>query len=211
MSARRWFSRLILALALLAPPLATPPVASATVMVPVPLEDMVRDATAIVHARVVRTGSRLVRDGDRTMPHTMTELEVIEWLSGSTGVTRIQIDELGGTYPGGGVAIDGTPTYRVGDEVVVFLRSTSMGFRTLAMVQGQFVVRHGVPGTPDVVVRDTTDIGLATWEGGPMSVIEGGREQMELQPFLAWIRGAVAQTIPGGGGTTSRDATGGGR
>ena len=54
MSARRWFSRLILALALLAPPLATPPVASATVMVPVPLEDMVRDATAIVPASLYR-------------------------------------------------------------------------------------------------------------------------------------------------------------
>lgn len=181
--------------------------ARATVMLSMPLEDMVQGATAIVHARVARTGSRLAIDGG-ARPHTITELVVLEWLKGS-GATQVTIDEIGGEAAGLSMAIAGTPEYRVGDEVVVFLRVTDDGsFRTLGMVQGQFVVRHGVPGVPDSVVRDTSSIGFATWDGGPMSVLEGGRESMELDAFLSWIRATVAQ-IDGVDG--ARDTVGGGR
>lgn len=191
MTKSRWLSRLLIVVALLAPPLVGSPVASATVMVSIPLEDMVRDASAVVHARVIRSGSRIALE-DHGRPHTVTRLEVIEWLSG-TGGSQITIDEIGGSHPAGELVITGTPVYRTGDEVVVFLRSTDVGYRTMGMIQGQFVVRHGVPGTPDTVVRDTRDIGLATWEGGPMSVTEGGRESMALDAFLTWIRDAAAQ------------------
>lgn len=181
--------------------------AHATVMVPMPLEDMVQGATAIVHARVARVGSRLALDPERgPSPHTVSELVVLEWLKGEGG-SQITIDELGGEVAGLTMTIAGTPEYRAGDEVVVFLRVTDDGtWRTLGMVQGQFVVRRGVPGTPDVVVRDTTSIGFATWEGGPMSVVEGGRETMELAAFLTWIRTTVAQIrgpAPSAGPATS--------
>jgi len=175
--------------------------AHATVMVSMPLDDMVQGATAIVHARVARVGTRLALDAERgPAPHTVSELVVLEWLKGEGG-RQIAIDELGGEVAGLGMAIAGTPEYRVGDEVIVFLRTTDDGsWRTLGMVQGQFVVRHGVPGTPDEVIRDTTSIGFATWEGGPMGIVEGGRESMELGAFLAWIRTTVAQVglVPGG-------------
>jgi hypothetical protein len=206
MGSSRWFGRILVVVALLAPPLVVAPVARATVMVPIPLEDMVRDASAIVHARVIRSGSRLaLEDGGR--PHTLTQLEVIEWLSG-TGGAQITIDEIGGSHPAGDLVITGTPVYRAGDEVVVFLRSTTSvegaAYRTMGMIQGQFVVRHGVPGVNDTVVRDTSDIGLATWDGGPMSVVEGGREVMQLEAFLAWIRDTVEQLrLPGASGATA--------
>lgn len=189
--------------------LFTASTARATVMVSMPLEDMVQGATAIVHARVARVGTRLALDAERgPMPHTVSELVVLEWLKGEGG-SQIAIDELGGEVAGLGMAIAGTPEYRVGDEVIVFLRTTEEGtWRTLGMVQGQFVVRHGVPGTPDEVIRDTSSIGFATWDGGPMGIVEGGREAMELGAFLAWIRTTVAQVgLAGGAG----GALGGGR
>jgi hypothetical protein len=175
--------------------------ARATVMVSMPLEDMVQGATAIVHARVARVGTRLALDAERgPMPHTVSELVVLEWLKGEGG-HQITVDELGGEVAGLGMAIAGTPQYRVGDEVIIFLRTTEEGsWRTLGMVQGQFVVRHGVPGTPDEVIRDTSSVGFATWDGGPMSIVEGGRESAELGAFLAWVRATVAQVglLPGG-------------
>jgi hypothetical protein len=190
-----WSSSLTLPrAAALAALLCSASTAHATVMVSMPLEDMVQGATAIVHARVARVGTRLALDAERgPMPHTVSELVVLEWLKGEGG-SQIAIDELGGEVAGLGMAIAGTPEYRVGDEVIVFLRTTEEGtWRTLGMVQGQFVVRHGVPGTPDEVIRDTSSIGFATWDGGPMGIIEGGRESMELGAFLAWIRTTVAQ------------------
>ena len=214
-SPRPWLRRLLVAVALSTVPvavipLAAAPIAHATVMVPIPLEDMVRDAAVIVHARVIRSGSRLSLDGDAT-PHTVTQLQVIEWLAGDASSTQITIDELGGTFGDRGMTITGTPTFRAGEEVVLFLRSTPDGLRTLGMVQGQFVVQRGVPGTADVVVRDTSEVGLATWEGGPMSVVEGGRESMELQAFLAWIRDAVVQSGRVPGHSDATNPTGGAR
>lgn len=180
------------------------PLAHATVLVEVPLEELVSTSDAIVHARVLRTGSRIVlEEGGGMTPHTITELQVIEWLSGSVSQTTVTVDELGGTYPGGGMTIDGTPTYRAGDEVVVFLSRVEGRWRTRGMVQGLFVVRPGVPGTEAIVVRDTSGVGFARWEGGPMTVDHGGREEMPLASFLTWIRSTVEQldTVPGGSGT----------
>ena len=219
----RWFApTLALALALASP-------ARATVMEEVALEDMVQGADAIVWARVVRTGSRLELTGDGIRVHTVSELEVFEWLSGgqegdaarSAAATRVLVDELGGEVAGHHVAIEGTPEYRVGDEVVAFLRRVDGAFRTLGMVQGLFVVRHGVPGTPDVVVRDLSNVGFAHWDGGPMHVREGGRDQMLLDVFLDWVRGTVdgvrpapdpgSSGGPGGGGVRGAATTGGAR
>lgn len=188
--------------------LALPP-AHATVMVAVPLEELVATSDAIVHARVVRSGSRIVlgETGEGSMtPHTLSELQVVEWLAGTDvdgDPSTVTVDEIGGTYPGGGMAIAGTPEFHPGDEVVVFLSRADGRWRTRGMVQGLFVVRPAVPGAETMVVRDTSDVGFARWDGGPMTVEHGGREAMALEPFLAWIRDTVSQLGRVGGGSGS--------
>lgn len=189
--------------------LALVPIARATVMVAIPLEELVASSDAIVHARVARSGSRMAlgEDGPGTMtPHTLSELRVLEWLAGSDvdgDPTTVVVDEIGGTYPGGGMRIDGTPEFHPGEEVVVFLSRADGRWRTRGMVQGLFVVRPAVPGARTMVVRDTSDVGFARWEGGPMTIEEGGRDEMELAAFLAWIRDTVSQLgrVGGGAGT----------
>lgn len=185
------------------------PLAHATVMVAVPLEELVATSDAIVHARVARSGTRLVlgETGPGSMtPHTLSELTVIEWLAGTDvdgDPQTVTVDEIGGTYAGGGMAIAGTPEFRVGEEVVVFLSRADGRWRTRGMVQGLFVVRPGVPGADTVVVRDTSDVGFAHWDGGPMTVEHGTREEMALGSFLDWIRDTVSQLgrVGGGSGT----------
>ena len=74
------------------------PHAHATVMVAVPLEELVATSDAIVHARVVRVGTRLVLRDDGTMqPHTLSELRVTEWLRGApleANATDVIVDEI---------------------------------------------------------------------------------------------------------------------
>lgn len=185
--------------------LHAPPSARATVMVEVPLEDMARDAVAIVRGRVVHSGTHMVvRDGGID-PHTITSLEVTDWIKGQGGAV-VQVRELGGLIgpggQGGGMWIDGTPRYRIGEEVILFLRADpddAAYFRTYAMSQGKFVVLRGVGGAPDVVARDTSTLAFARWARGRMSVHHGGREVMALEGFVDLVRGTLARfPSPGG-------------
>lgn len=182
------------------------PTAHATVMVEIPLEDLVRDADAIVLGTVERVGVRLQMDpdGQGMDPHTITVVRVSEWLKGS-GNDLVTIDELGGVMGEMGLRIDGTPEYRPQQRVVVFLHRVDGRLRTLQMAQGAFEVLPGVPGTPSIVQRDLEAIGLARWTEGQMSVEHGGRSAMRLDDFLAFVRATLTNL------ELSGDAVGGGR
>jgi hypothetical protein len=171
--------------------LAISSTASATVMVEVPLEDLIQQADVIVRGTVVSTAVRLEMREGALEPQTVTTIRVREWLAGSGGET-VELRELGGVWQGGGVRFDGTPEYRAGEEVVVFLERRTDGprdLRTLAMVQGKFEVRHGAPGVPSCVLRDLSGIAFARWADGQQTVSEPGDDPaMELETFLDFVR-----------------------
>src|SRR5687768_18367936 len=50
-----------------------------------------------------------------------SRIQVEQWLEGPGGPT-VDIQERGGIWQGGGQVIAGTPSYRAGDRVLVFLR-----------------------------------------------------------------------------------------
>jgi len=153
--------------------------AAATVMVELLLEDMARDADAIVHGSVEQSGTQLaLQTHGAPEPYTVTTLRVRTWFKGA-GAERIVIREQGGEWQGGGRWIDGTPWYRPGEEVVVFLRRDPERpdyYRTYGMVQGKFVVRQGVGGVPTTVRRDLGSIAFAHWTDGEMTVQQAGPE-----------------------------------
>lgn len=184
-----------LALALMAT-LAIASPASATVMVELSLEELIQRADVIVHARVVQSRVRVeVREG-ALEPQTLTRLEVLEWLGGGGSArpgTTLELRELGGAWQGGGVHFEGTPEYALGEEVVVFLErrpEAPHDLRTLAMAQGKFVVRHGVPGVPASVTRDLEGIAFAGWAADGNTVVRAPRHEaaMELGTFLDFVR-----------------------
>lgn len=189
--------------------------AHATVMVEIPMEDLVRDADAIVLGTVERVGVRLQMDAaQRGMdPHTITTIRVESWLKGS-GDDRVTIDELGGVMGELGLRIDGTPRYRTGERVVVFLHRVEGRYRTLQMAQGAFEVLPGVPGAPSIVQRDLEAIGLARWTDGQMTIEHGGRSAMRLDDFLSYLRATLrnlAISTPDVPASAGADAVGGAR
>ena len=168
--------------------LLLPASASATVMVEVPLEDMARDADAIVVGRVLRSEVQLRVDPVRGVePHTLTTLAVGEWIVGPGGATVV-IDELGGEVQGRGLAVAGVPVYHRGEEVVVFLERAPTGLRTYAMAQCRFEIRRGIGGVPDHVFRDLSEVAFASWSGGRMRVGEGSEVPVSLGIFLEYVR-----------------------
>lgn len=178
--------------------LAIASTASATVMVEVPLDEMIRRADAIVHATVERSGVRMAIGGGSMVPETITTLRVHEWIAGPGGET-VELRELGGVWQGGGLRYDGTPTYAPGEEVILFLErreEAPQDLRTFAMVQGKFTVMHGVPGVPSSVRRALAGIAFLRWADGQQSVSPPGRESaMELQTFLDHVRRVRAEGV----------------
>lgn len=174
--------------------------AHATVMVEIPIEQLVFDADAIVHASVARTGTQLETFDGHLEPHTIAELRVLGWIKGS-GAEQLAIDELGGTVNGSGSWIDGTPRYREGEEVIVFLRRLPSGaYRTVGMEQGRFCIVHTVALTGGervgrtLVERDTSTLAFAAWVDGQMQVRDGGRSpSVEYDTFVGFLASVLEQ------------------
>lgn len=167
--------------------------ALATIMVEVPLEEMVVEGEGVVRATVIHSGTQLnLREGGSEIT-TITTLRVDEWLVGQ-GDDEIRLREIGGETARGGMRIAGTPRYRLGEEVVVFLDDDVDGvdryFRTFALVQGKFTVLRGVPGMPAVVMRDADAVGFATWIDGEMIIDHGGEMVVGLTEFEQRVRQA---------------------
>lgn len=165
--------------------------ASATVMVEFSLEEIVRSADTIVHATAIRTNVRMALTDGSMSPETVTTFEVREWIAGAGGET-VQIRELGGVWQGGGLRYDGTPTYAAGEEVILFLErrpEAPHDLRTFGMVQGKFIVRHGIGGVPATVRRDLDGISFAHWADDQQTVDTPGDEAvMQLDNFLDYVR-----------------------
>lgn len=167
--------------------------ALATIMVEVPLEEMVVEGEGVVRATVIHSGTQLNLRDDGTEITTITTLRVDEWLVGQ-GDDQIRLREIGGETARGGMRIAGTPRYRMGEEVVVFLDEDVDGvdryYRTFALVQGKFTVLRGVPGMPAVVMRDADAVGFATWIDGEMLIDHGGEMVVGLTEFEQRVRQA---------------------
>ncbi len=185
----RWMVRVAL-LAALSVMGATP--AGATVVQELTLEDMAADADVVVLARVERVVERLAATPRGMEPQRIATLRVTRWLKGRGG-ERLVVRETGGALGrGGGMRIVGTPTYRTGQEVLVFLvrhPEHRGSWRTYAMAQGFFVVMRGVGGVPDTVRRSLRDLGLARWSQGRFEVVRReGVETARLDEVVARIR-----------------------
>ena len=167
--------------------------ARATVMVELALEDMIRDSDAIVRGVVERSAVRMDLRTGQMEPWTITRVRTSNWLKSSSRAREsaiVEIEELGGVWNGGGSWIDGTPRYRVNEEVVVILKRDDEGhLRTLGMVQGKFVVYRGAPGVPTSIARDLSSVGFARWVDGQMTIAQlRGDPALAFDGFAALVR-----------------------
>lgn len=166
------------------------PTAGATVMIEIPLDELAATADVVVRGTVLRSGARLtVRDGE-LQPRTHTWVHVHEWVKGE-GPTVVEIVEVGGAAGGEVWSVLGTPSYGVGEEVLVFLARTPddrSRFRTHQMVQGQFRVDR-IRGEPRVA-RDLEAVTFARWTEGRLVLEEPGRPpSLRLGDLVARVRG----------------------
>ena len=102
------------------------------------LEDLVDGSQYIVHGRVIHTWTGW--DAKHLYLWTHHEIEVADTLRGAPGV-RVTVSEPGGSLDGVHQSFSGALPFVPGEEVVVFLYRTPIGFlRAAGGAQGKFTI-----------------------------------------------------------------------
>jgi len=120
--------------------------ASATSIRSVGLGELYEQAELIFHGRCIKNWSE--RDAQLNRIVTMTTFELIESIKGSAKPLRT-IKQIGGSLPGNlTYKVQGVPTFKVGEEYIIFLpKKSKLGFSSpVALSQGKFSILNSVAG-----------------------------------------------------------------
>jgi hypothetical protein len=150
------------------------------------LEQLVEGSDRIVQGRCLRSWSAW--DANHQFIWTHHEIQIADSLKGDAASTMV-VSEPGGVVDGMELAIEGMPRYRTGDEMVLFLYKTPIGFwRARGLDQGKYLVvedaaagRRIRAGTPGAVLVEPTGVPL---RGADLRQLDG----MGLEDFKSRIR-----------------------
>ena len=185
MSVSRWNWWFVLAVFVL-----WPLSSGATVVVHVGLEEMSQASHVIVHAQVKSVEIIAPQEGVLMTRVTFQARDVIRGQKDfEEGELTVQV--LGGRGMDREVRIPGMPTFRVGEEVLVFLERTSQGHAFTGLSQGVFRIHEEAMTGQRVASRTIRGLGLVDldanegmqWAHSPTPVVNH-----PLSNLLAEIR-----------------------
>jgi hypothetical protein len=157
--------------------------AQAATVPSVGLEELIDQSEAIVHGRVVRSWSAW--DTAHKYIWTHHEIAVIDPLRGA-GASFVVASEPGGELDGVGMKFSGALEYAVGEEAIVFLYKTPIGYlRATGYGQGKYTV------TPQSRVRANLKgldvLKRSGQRGADLSTIDG----LTIADFKARVRASI--------------------
>jgi hypothetical protein len=160
--------------------------------------ELVQRAERVVHARAAET--RVYRDASGTQIWTDTIFDVLEDAKGR-GPGRLTLAFLGGAEGGVEMRVEGTPAFRVGEEVVLFTTAARPDGKRYLVGFSQGVMRVDEdPATGEKLVTSEVPAGVHFVEdeaSGPASV-RPVRQRARLTDLLAVVRRMAAGEIPSG-------------
>ena len=116
-----------------------------TTLLAVDVAQLSQSAELIVVGTVRSSTARFTLDGRRIV--TDTQIDVREVLKGKPEGTKVVVMQAGGIVGAVGQRVEGTATFTVGEEVLVFLdRSGATRFEVTGMVQGKFRIERSSDG-----------------------------------------------------------------
>jgi hypothetical protein len=153
----------------------------ATVLLPTDLKDLSKSAYAIVHGRVVSVQPQWSEDARRI--ESLVSISAIDYLKGDLGATvtvRVPGGELG-RYRS---VMVGAPTFREGDEVVLFLgtRPPAMPY-LLGLGQGVYRLTRETPTSEPLVSPSPIAPGVT-----PIGPIVRGQPSRTPVPYREFVR-----------------------
>jgi len=171
-------------------------VCQATLVPRLTLDEMAAASDCVMEGKVGQSWSAW--DPTHRFIWTHYELEVRNWLKGSTASRTVVVSEPGGTIGGLTMRVAGVVPYQAGEDVVVFLYRTPVGFlRVAGYGQGKFIISPAAEGSERRVHASVAGVELVS--AGDPAARRGsniGLEQLEglvLPEFEARVRSSIAR------------------
>jgi hypothetical protein len=143
--------------------------AQATQVPALSVEALIDQSEIIAHGRV--TSSWPAWDSGHKYIWTHYRIEVIDPIRGNPGASVV-VSEPGGSLDGVSMSISGAPGYAVGEEAIVFLYRTPIGYlRATGYGQGKYAVtpqtrvRANLKGLETLKTASAHGISLSTLDG----------------------------------------------
>jgi hypothetical protein len=177
--------RLFLVVAIAALALAIAQAAFATSVLKLSLQDLTKKSDSIVMARVDDAVASW--DAGHKEIYTYITLSVLQPVKGNKGATTITLRQLGGTVGNIASVVPGMPSFKKGEEVVVFLtQKDAAGYPwVMGLEQGKYSVSTGKNGVK-IVRNDLAGTELLTKVG--QHVEPKTAPDMPLSAFLDGLK-----------------------
>ena len=174
---------LVVAIAALA--LVGAQVAFATTVQKLSLQELTKKSNSIVMARVEDASASW--DAAHKEIYTYITLRVLQGVKGNKAETTITLRQIGGTVDNIASIVPGMPSFRKGEEVVVFLtQKDAAGYPwVMGLQQGKYSIATGKDGVK-TVRNDLAGTELLTKSGGRVEATTA--PDMPLNAFLDGIK-----------------------
>ncbi len=117
---------------------------SAGPLIPIPIDRLTTESDLVVHADVI---GKSVQKDEQGRIYTKIDLEVHEYWKGQPRTKALTVVHSGGILGNQWSTANGEVSYKLGEEVVVFLILNSRGEGvTKGMLQGKFLIQHDATG-----------------------------------------------------------------
>jgi len=166
--------------------------ASATIVVSLSFEELIRQADLIVLGRCEDTLSAW--DTERKKIFTYITIVPERCLKGSECPLRIYIRQLGGVVDNLAMTITGSPSFSPNERVVLFLRrSNTPYYQVLGMSQGKFSVIQRAPVEKPYVKRDLKHLTFLKKRNGEFHLKDqnGPEQEIDLETFIKEIESLI--------------------
>jgi len=166
--------------------------AGATIMLKMELRDLVGRADQIFVGKVVKVESRGGENGRQIV--TDTTFRVEQGVRGVSAGGEVVVRHLGGVVGGIGMKISGTPSFRVGDQALLFTDRRKNHRYVTGMNQGAFSIARDAAGQA-MVRTDLSDLALARKNAqGGLEMIKKSRPAPErLDSFVRRIKETITR------------------
>ena len=122
---------------------------SATTVLKASVQQMTAASQTVIHA-VVKSSRAQTVDNNPKHIQTIVALEVRELLRGTRGTRSLQLVLPGGRVGDWAMHIPGMPSFKAGEEVVLFLEKTATNWAISGLSQGKFTVLTDAQGQKTV-------------------------------------------------------------
>ncbi|MCB9643858.1 MAG: hypothetical protein H6728_12355 [Myxococcales bacterium] len=139
------------------------PKTHATIIVKLDDQQMAQKAHTVVQGRVLRVVARW--DAKVRRIYTFVTLAVTEYYKGDKTVQEVTIRQSGGAINSIGSYVPGTATFKVGEDVLVFLepQKDKRYFHVMGMSYGKYSIVEDPKDQKRYVVRNTKGLAVGAW------------------------------------------------